>query len=402
MVRKSWVASLALSGLLAWGGSARGAALYGTLSNFDVYNDTPEDAYGYELELEGVHKSDIYGTYPAHYATETATEYVNGTTFGTRIVYSGYNFGNAGFLAPTANPQSTNGHFCVGTAGCEHFGFSLGGSQPTATRTFWLRQDQSRINATPTAIPSPSWTYVPPAVAGGQPVLRAEVEVPKAENEVQKPNSLWMKVYKTKVDRAVDLLELMSDNALIPDDAAETETEWELLEGGKMGEAHDNLKPENKAIIRRYEYFKYTGAYDPENEPLSAFLAGNLLEPPVGELGDFIAANMVAANLELPAVALQGDFNADGAVDGADLLAWQQQAGQNNFPHADEDHDGHVDGDDLKAWKHGRNFFNDDGGNGGPGPGSAAVAEPATLLPALLALAGFAARRRREASTESD
>ena len=56
-----------------------------------------------------------------------------------------------------------------------------------------------------------------------------------------------------------------------------------------------------EAVIRRYEYYKYTGPYDPtDHSPLSAFTGGNLTEPPAGELGAFISANMVAANLAAP------------------------------------------------------------------------------------------------------
>lgn len=63
----------------------------------------------------------------------------------------------------------------------------------------------------------------------------------------------------------------------------------------KMAEAEvgDGKEP----VIRRYEFFQYTDAYDEENEPLLLFLHMDLLEPPTGELGAFIAANMVAANL---------------------------------------------------------------------------------------------------------
>ena len=65
-------------------------------------------------------------------------------------MYTGYNFNPAGFLAPTIG-QSTNGHACVNTDGCEHFGFSVSGAPPTTARYYWL---DSVPNAA--AVPEPS------------------------------------------------------------------------------------------------------------------------------------------------------------------------------------------------------------------------------------------------------
>ena len=373
-------ARLLLIGIVALAPASRSAAdIYGTLSNFDVYNETGEHCYGAELELEGIHASDVYGTFPTHFNNKIVTEYQNGATFGTRITYSGYNFNSLGYLESTMG-QSTNGHMCVDTSGCEHFGFSTVGAQPTASRYYWLDQAGQRIGAAPMAVPTPTWTYVP-AVNGGQPDLRAEVEVPHAEVEAQKPDSIWIKVYKTELDRPVDLMELMSNNAVVPEDAAETETEWELLEGGKVDGVEDKVGHGKESVIRRYEYFEYTGAYNGEHEPLSPFLNGDLATPPEGELGQFIAANMVAANLAAPLNPQQGDFNGDGAVDGADLLAWQRHKGDNDFPAVDEDHNGRVDGNDLAAWRADFGVEHEQGG-------LAAVPEPA---PGILAIAGLLA-----------
>src|SRR3954464_1097661 len=108
---------------LALAGTSK-ATIYGTMSNFDVFNDTPQNAYGAELELEGVHAQNVINTYPSHFDHRTVTEYTNGLTFGTRVEFTGYNFNPAGYIAPTVG-QSTNGHACVDVSGCEHFGFSM-------------------------------------------------------------------------------------------------------------------------------------------------------------------------------------------------------------------------------------------------------------------------------------
>jgi hypothetical protein len=138
-----------------------------------------------------------------------------------------------------------------------------------------------------------------------------------------------MKVYKVKLpasqvpedpaEMQALLLRLISDanpendqpdiplNDIVPegDDPAEVESEWELLEGGNAPKEKVNDDPIDeedddaaKLIIRRYEFYKYIGMYNAEHEPITEFLdPGDLLEPPAGELGDFISANMVAAVL---------------------------------------------------------------------------------------------------------
>jgi hypothetical protein len=87
------------------------------------------------------------------------------------------------------------------------------------------------------------------------------------------------------------------------------ESEWELLEGGsapKEKVAEDDVdegdQENDKLIIRRYEFYEYTGPYDDEHEPTSAFLEDCCLEPPPGELGPFISSNMVGAVLQPIAV----------------------------------------------------------------------------------------------------
>jgi hypothetical protein len=94
--------------------------------------------------------------------------------------------------------------------------------------------------------------------------------------------------------------------------------------------------------------------------------------------------------LVLTASTLNGDFDSDGDVDGADFIAWQT-----NFPTAsgatpadgDADGDTDVDGADFAAWQSGYPTS--------PGPGASPVPEPSTcmsllifVITALLALQG--------------
>jgi hypothetical protein len=380
--------TLAALAIVAVIGTTGRAGIYGTLSNFDVFNDTPQNAYGAELEFEGLHSADVINTFPSHFDHRTVTEYNNGTTFGTRVDFSGYNFNPSGYLEPTVG-QSTNGHACVNTQGCEHFGFALT-ADPTATRYFWTDDSGQRIGVMPMTVPTPSWSYVVPA-GGKDPELHAEVQLPEAEHQVQHPDAVWMKVFKTQFNRPIKLKELMSGNGIVPEDVSETETEWELLERGVIADAKDRIRDNNqKAIVRRYEFFKYTGGYDAEHEATTLFDGKTITEPPVGELGDFISANMVAANLA-PLVVVEGDYNDDGVVDAADYVAWRHHRGSEVEVEMDGDHSGVVDDGDHQVW---RNHF---GGPPAAGAlaGGAAVPEPTSFLLALLATAAAAAHRTR-------
>ena len=326
-------AALVAAGLLSLPGTspaAHASAIYGTLSNFDIYNTTPEPAEGAEIELEGCSSADIGGHFPSHFSAIAMTDYNELGRSGVRITFTGYNFAGAptpGSLLPNPNPPSTNGHQLVNSAGGEHFGFWLSGAQPTETRFFWLNSTlggYQRIGTLPEIVPGPSWAYVPPV--NNQPArVEAVVKVPRPEVEVQQPDSVWVKIFKVKLpaDMAPQdpaamqelLMKLISDadpannqpdvplNDIVPegDDAAEVESEWELLEGGPAaGELmnDDDVNEDDGIIIRRYEFYEYTGPYDAEHEPTSIFLNEDLPAPPDGELGHFISANMVAAVLE--------------------------------------------------------------------------------------------------------
>ena len=134
-----------------------------------------------------------------------------------------------------------------------------------------------------------------------------------------------MKVFKTTLDTVPnnlqDLLQkLISGDPndpnyanIVPQGEAETETEWELLEGGanpKEAMNEDDVGENDKVMLRRYEFYKYIGPVDAENEPLSQWKTlGNPLDPGLdvldgegnvifaAERGAFISSNMVAAVL---------------------------------------------------------------------------------------------------------
>src|SRR3982751_3955493 len=71
----------------------------------------------------------------------------------------------------------------------------------------------------------------------------------------------------------------------------------------------------NHAVVRRYEYYQYAGAYDPiSHEALCADLT--CTAPGPGELGDAIGAQNAAANLDVNALTVS--IVGGGGVSSAD------------------------------------------------------------------------------------
>jgi hypothetical protein len=277
--------------------------IQGTMSNFDVFNQTGGPVYGAELDLDGIHMSSVTKTYPSHFSSVVESEYVSGSTFGTRFLFTGYTFNPPNnFIIPTVG-MTTNGHYAVNVQGAEHFGFA-DTAQPSATRFYWLNQSSQPITA-PLSIPSATWTFVPPANPGAAPIVQAVLAPVPPPPVMLYPDAVWVKTYVTELTKQVDLNELISAPPGAPDSVApqlpsEVEAEWELLPGDSLLPQPDiQLAEFDQSIVRRYEFYKYTGGYDEVHLPTSSFTGGT---PDPNELGQFIAANMVAANLEVVGV----------------------------------------------------------------------------------------------------
>jgi len=315
MVRGLMAAALVV-GIAVKPDFAGSVGIQGTMSNFDVFNETGTNVYGAEIDLDGIHSSDVMKTFPSHFTNMTKTDYSNGSTYGTRIVFSGYDFTPAGYITPTVG-ITTNGHYCVNLPGCEHFGFSTS-VQPTATKFYWTDSASHDITA-PLSIPQPSWSYAP-AAGGNPPVVQAVLAPVPPPPLVQYSDAVWVKTYVTEVSRQVNLSELISSppaaNGVAPQLPSEVEAEWELLPGDSpLPEPDIQLADATQSVLRRFEYYQYTGGYDEVHLPTSTFTGGT---PLPAELGQFIAANMVAANLQMaPAF-----WTSAGGGKWSDLTKW--------------------------------------------------------------------------------
>lgn len=311
------------------------AAIYGQLSNFDVVNHSGHDAHGFEVELEGIQPNDIYYSftgerYGASHVTTTAT----GVKVTWRSAYSGSSFDQT-TIAYAGGGQFGGTCYMGGvgyaTSGCEHFGVSLT-AMPTATHYRWLIEDAANPGTLipadpPVAIPNPTYIITPPAVVGEPPVLEAQIEAPEpAERPDLYGDAQWVKVFKTELTREVTLDELLTGNPIVPNDAAHTEVEWEILQDEPASNSNGNRRQRRnqgsisfgtRAVVRRYEIYNYTGAYDPiTHEALCSDLTCTL--PADGELGDYIGAQMAAANVTAQSVTVSK--NGNGTVNSADRL----------------------------------------------------------------------------------
>lgn len=317
---------------------AQVATVSGSLGNFDVINDTGHDAHGFEIDLDGLQPNDVnytfsYQRYGSPRILQTAT--------GVMLRYESAYDAPSGTFAQATVPHVPGGPFggtcymggaSYATAGCEHFGVSL---TANATRTVyrWLIEDPAAPGSLvpvdpPQAVAAPTYVIAPPAQVGGEPQLVAEVQAPEpAEAPELYGDAQWVKIFKTQLARDITLDELLTGNPVVPQDPSQVEVGWDIIQtepagagGNQRRQRKQNgslLDPTTRAVIRRYELYRFTGTYDPiTHEALCADLV--CAAPSDGELGEMVSAQMTAANVVVNAVtvALQGN----GSVSSSDGL----------------------------------------------------------------------------------
>ena len=255
---------------------AQTATIYGSLGNFDVVNNTGEDACGFEVELEGVASTTVVGTFSSQrYGPATVTPYTTGTVSGLRVRHESLDCSlNKTVTHPPGTPfGGTCYQWNVATyanAGCEHFGVHY--NAPTTNITArWLVADPARPGVNiphdpPMAIAMPTYYIQPAVVANAEPVIFDVVEAPEPPEAPDRfGNAQWMKVFVRQLPREVALDELLTDNPLVvPMDATLLETDWQLIQadpptggaGGRNRGRHQGgstLKATTRSVVRRYE-----------------------------------------------------------------------------------------------------------------------------------------------------
>lgn len=316
---------------------AQSVVMAGSYGNFDVLNNTGKPTHGLEVEVHGISKSHltrIFRYWPAYshvsggnvirYDAGTASDFPGGVYI--RWV-APWDPATGRFVTETPVPPSMTtvpGDSCwrmgmpstYETAGCEHFGISST-LNPTRILYRWLAADPANPGSvvrvgTELSVPAPIWTVRPPAQPALPPVVVAEIQAPPPLQVARYGEARWVKVYKRELQGRVDLIDWMGDNRnVVPEDPAEVELDWSLVQedpprGGRQRRRgklvnQGGVGKGKHAVVRRYEHYKYSGAYDPiTNEALCADLTCTAPSP--GELGAAIGAQNAAANVEVNAL----------------------------------------------------------------------------------------------------
>ena len=336
--------ALAASVLLALAPVPAAAALvFGSLANFDTVNDTGKPAYGFEIEIEdshffkgsvgsvfGLNRSfgGVAGGNPlgvVRFGSASVTDYNDalGHHAGVHVTYGG----TIGAIFTPANdplhPYNTPGESCWPGANagwqanpCDHFGITTLGS-PAKTTYSWLVKSAANpalLDKQVVGIPAVSYVYTPaPAPQPGLPPAPAQVNVQIqaiAPNPVQPENLLlwgeafWLKTFTTKVNKNIDLGNLLRGDPEA--ERAEVESEWSIFQRAPAGhvvganevkEKIVELGDADKAIIRRYEFYKYVGAFDVDGS--GEVVCNGLCETdPLGQrvVGSFVGAQIAGFN----------------------------------------------------------------------------------------------------------
>jgi hypothetical protein len=320
---------------LAW---AQTATISGSLSAFDVVNDTGQPVHGFEIQLEGAQPGDLYYTvFGGRYGTPTVTPYPT----GVYIRYTSQYDSNSGQYTQTT-PVNQRATFAwqdcyqgagYNTSGCEHFGQSMRALPAGRTVTVtghWLVGDPANPGTLiplnpPVAIPFASWFVAAPTTFAAPPVLVAEVEAPEPPETPEKyGDAQWVKIYRTQLTREVTADELSSLNpAVVPESAAQVEVAWDILQVSPPSNGNQNrtrnrnqggIAIDTRSIIRRYEVYKYTGAYDAVTHKV-ACADGTCTAPSAGELGGALSAQNTATNVTADSITVIKSGN--GTVSGA-------------------------------------------------------------------------------------
>lgn len=361
IVKKHRVRKLAIKAMLAFltasAAWSQTPVTVGMPANFDSYNNTGAPVYGFEIEADGIQPSDVTRAFPSNfpvapgqpcvirYCAATVTPFAGGVYIRWESPYDPTS-GQFTISTPVANGTVASGESCwtIGLgarypdAGCEHFGISTL-RNPTNIVYHWLVPNPNNPgeliyyfgntvplpNAPPpppipVQIPQPVVNVIPPAQPGAAPVVDFAIPVPPAPQPLQWGPAKWVKVFKQELDNEVDLNDLMGGNPAVPEDAGQAETPWKLLQtnphSANSGVMHNQAQLGNgkHAVVRRYEFYEYTGALDPvTHEALCA--DPTCSAPGPGELGNIIGAQNAAVNLETPSITITK--TGSGVVTGA-------------------------------------------------------------------------------------
>ena len=154
---------------------------------------------------------------------------------------------------------------------------------------------------------------MPDPVVGNPPVVVAQIQAPAPENKLEFGEAIWVKVFTTELEDPIGWKTLVGGNPKV--EQAVTEVEWQLLQtdlnkpgSGQLESGYGvPVGPNAASILRRYEFYKYSGEYDSEtNEALVSISDSHPNDPndpsiydstKVVDLGNYLGAQNGAVNL---------------------------------------------------------------------------------------------------------
>lgn len=327
---------------------AQSAIIYGSVSNFDISNDTGKVCHGFEIKLDGQttllppsasFTAERYGA-PTSYAYDggVAVRWESPLVPGTQSF--------AERTLPHTVPWFPGQCYQWNPAtyqdsGCEHFGTARAGAGGISNITArWLCEDSANPGTLapvdpPTAVPYPSFYIQPPAQVGLPPqvvmVVPPPLPAPPPQPAVipQYGDATWMRVFVTEMQREVNLDELVADNpAVVPMDAAQIESSWDLIQAdppgtppGKHSQKRSgrDLKPTTRSVVRRIETWEFIGDYDPLNH-MALCADGTCTAPAADEVGRLVSTQMVAVNVQENSLTVTKSGTGTGSVDSSDRI----------------------------------------------------------------------------------
>ena len=311
--------------------------VFGSLGNFDVVNDTGHTAHGFEIEIEDSSYdhpgkiSSIFGL-DRNFGVPSASverygaptvDYITG--FGARITYQGsfthgaWNVGTqSGVFANPRDSCWTLGGVGYPNIPCDHFGIGTFGNPAKTTYSWLLETTPNSATLTKSVVGIPAVVFIPPPP--GNPAQPIQVKIHALANPANIGQNFgeayWVKTYKTQLPHEVELNNLLRHNNDV--EAAEVEVEWDVFQARFDGQGINEdkvaqfvLGANDKAVIRRYEFYKYTGLFDPSGDGEvmcdgGGAALGHACDNPFGDgtpagggvndLGNFVGAQIAAFN----------------------------------------------------------------------------------------------------------
>ncbi|MDD1611658.1 MAG: hypothetical protein LUQ57_00800 [Methylococcaceae bacterium] len=322
---------LIISGAFLWAISSPPIALatsYGPVENFDVVNDTGKVAHGFEIELHGISRGEITSIFGdasrwpdmERYGAPTVTEYTD-EQYGasTRITYKA-NFDGANWSAGTpsgtlpVNPTDSCWPYGDPNYGpnfpCDHFGVSTS-VPPASVKYSWLVEQtpgSSSLVYADSGVPAPVWTITPQPPINNvpqPPAVEVRIEAPDIKPGQEFGEAKWAKVTATGTLNDMAVEDLMKENQVVKDARQQVQVEWQLIQkdagnpnSGQIDLTGVKLDPEAKGVEYTFEFYKYTGVYDPETHEAQPRTSDTPAQPDPSDLGIFLVAQMAAVNFD--------------------------------------------------------------------------------------------------------